>query len=109
MMYFSNTINYAKTGKGLIVFIVLPLLLLLMMMMIITIKMMTTMIAILVELLGLLRWKAEPNKVFHCIDNLLKLDGLEIMKVCFTVYLLTAHLFDPTTATSTTYCCCFIN
>jgi len=48
---------------------------------------------ILVELLGLLRWKAEPNKVFHCIDNLLKLDGLEIMKVCLAVYLHTAHLF----------------
>jgi len=37
--------------------------------------------AFLAELLGLLRWKSEPHKVFHCIDNLLKLDGLEIMKV----------------------------
>ena len=33
------------------------------------------------ELLELLRWKANPNAIVTCIDNLLKIDGLEVMKV----------------------------
>ena len=37
------------------------------------------------ELLGLLRWRDEPDNVLHCVDKLLNLDGLEIMKVCYLV------------------------
>ena len=56
-----------------------------MMMTMILMLMMVIMMAFPVELLGLLRWKAEPDKVLHCIHNLLFLEGLEIMKVCYFI------------------------
>ena len=64
---------------------------------------MLTVVVFAVELLGLLRWRDEPDNVLHCVDKLLNLDGLEIMKVCYLVLQLFVDLVAAVTKASNAF------